>query len=322
MMRATSNMDNSWVLALDIGGTLIRAALVNDKGQLIKRRKVFTQAQEGCKKVLEKVIRLAEEMKRESPERVLSVGAGAPGPVDQEAGILLYAPNLPGCENIPLREYLEQALSLPVHLGNDANAAALAEWRWGHGQGLEHIVYLTIGTGIGGGIIIDGHLLLGHRGLGGELGHIIVEPNGPKCICGGRGCLAAIVSGHALAREAQLLAESGTSPYLARKQGKASVRDLVNAAEAGDFASQKVLDRAGRALGIALSSILNVFAPQTVILGGGVVFGLRDWLLVPAQDQIKSYANPLHRDTPVNITSFGENIGLLGAAALAWGAIS
>ena len=311
-------VDGPWVLAMDIGGTLTRAALVNAKGQLTGRREIYTQAWGGCNTLIERAICLAQETKKESTGQILSVGVGAPGPVDPETGLLIYAPNLPDCDNVPLRKHLEQALSLPVHLGNDANVAVLAEWRWGYGQGLDHIVYLTISTGVGGGIITDGHLLLGHRGLGGELGHIVVEPNGPRCVCGGRGCLAAVASGRALAQKVQSLADSGASPYLARKREKLSVKDLVGAAEAGDSASQQILDRAGRGLGIAMSSILNLFAPQIIVLGGGVLLGLGAWLLEPAQDWIESYANPFHRDIPFVITDFRENAGLLGAAALAW----
>ncbi len=308
----------SWVLAIDLGGTRIRAGLVDREGRVRARRETPTQAREGPDSVIGRMVALARELLSEAEGSVRAVGVGAPGPLDPEAGVILSAPNLPGWRGVPLRDRLEEALGLPVFLGNDANVAALAEARWGAGRGLRHLVYLTVSTGIGGGVLVDGRLLLGDRGLAGELGHLPVEVDGPPCGCGGRGHLEAIASGTALAREAEALAASGASPYLAARPAPRTAADLGEAARSGDPAAQAALRRAGEALGAGLVAYLHLFSPQKIVLGGGVALGLGELLVAPARARVQRDAMPPYRQVPIVYTGLGDDVGLLGAAALAW----
>ena len=185
-----------YILAVDLGGTQIRAALCDLQGQILRRIAYPTQAASGLDAVIKRLEDTIAEAIGSTPlDQIIGIGIGAPGPLNPITGILLEAPNLPGWYNVPLRNIISARFGLPTFLGNDANLAGLAENTFGAGHGQSHMIYLTVSTGIGGGIIVDGRMLLGARGLGAEVGHTIVDPDGPLCSCGHHGCVESFASG-------------------------------------------------------------------------------------------------------------------------------
>ncbi len=308
-------------MTIDLGGTRIRSALVDAAGRLLVRRECPTEAGQGPEAVIERIVGLAQEVREASPAdgACIGVGVGAPGPLDAEAGLVLSAPNLPGWENLPLRQILETRLGLPVRLANDANVAALGEWRWGAGQGYSDLLYLTISTGIGGGIVADGRLLLGRRGLAGEVGHIILEPAGPRCTCGNRGCWEALASGTAIGREGARAVREGRAPLLAElcagEADRVGASMVGEAARRGDPTAGRIIRRAAIYSGSAIASLIHLFSPGIVLLGGGVM-ALGDLFLRPIRQTVRRRVMPAYRDAPIARAALGGDAGLIGAAAL------
>ncbi len=206
-----------YVVGVDLGGTQIRVCLADTGGEILREAKQPTLAREGLQPVLGRIKETIAQVLQGTPVAdVLSIGVGSPGPLDPRTGVVIAPPNLPGWHDVPLRDILSQEFGLPVYVNNDANVAALAEQRFGAGRGCSDIVYLTISTGVGGGIICGGQLLLGAHGLAGEPGHITVEPDGPRCNCGNVGCLEVMAAGPAIARHAlELMHENQESSLCA-----------------------------------------------------------------------------------------------------------
>jgi glucokinase len=203
-------MDKVYLTA-DLGGTRIRAARCRADGTIEDRTEQFTQAEEGSNAVVE---RIAASLREVWPAKgkVMSIGVVAPGPVDPSTGVIFLAPNIPGFANLPLRDWLQAIFKVPVIIGNYANLAGLAEWRYGAARGHSHVVYLTVSTGIGGGVIMGGHLLVGSRGLAGELGHVKIDYHGGPCQCGSVGCIEAIASGTGIVRQVRERLAAGKEP--------------------------------------------------------------------------------------------------------------
>jgi glucokinase len=240
-----------------------------------------------------------------------------PGPIDSDAGVVRFAPNLPGWRDVAVRELLGARSGLPVALENDASAAALGEAVFGAGQPYRHLAHFTLGTGIGGGIVIDRRLYTGATGLAGEFGHMVVDPGGPPCGCGNYGCLEAFASGSAIERQARMLAGSRRSERLADLLATAEdfgADDVARAAEEGDRAAAELLERAGRYLGAGIAGVINALDPEAVTLSGGLLkLGAR--YLQPARDEVRRLAF----STPSILeTTLGDDTGVLGAAAVAW----
>lgn len=304
-------------IAVDIGGTQIRAALYGSEGlkpdRLARTNTKAPQDQPGSS--LERLLELIASI-WPTDQEVAAICVAAPGPINPYTGMLLEAPNIPGWKDLPLRNHLQDRFKVPVVAGNDANLAGLGEWKFGAGQGHHNILYLTISTGIGGGIIVDDHLLLGARGLAAEVGHTIVVPEGPLCGCGQRGHLEALASGTAIARWVGEQLENGASSSLAAGVPVTS-KMVSEAAQQGDALSIRALERAGYYLGIAVANFLHIFNPTIVILGGGVSrsAGL---LLDPMKSALKANVlNPNYlEDLTVTTAAFGDEAGLVGALAL------
>src|SRR5512136_2574885 len=234
------------VIAVDLGGTQIRVALSDLEGQFLRRVACPTEAAQGQEAVLRRLVARIQEVRQGIPDKdILGVGIGSPGPVDALAGLIISPPNLPGWEEVPLRDVLEQRLSLPVRLANDANAAALGEWAFGKGRGRQNVAYVTISTGVGGGVIAEGRLLLGHRGLAAEVGHMTLQSDGPRCNCGNYGCWEALASGTAIAREGSEVVRACRSPLLAEmcenKPETVDARMVGEAAGQGDSAARRII---------------------------------------------------------------------------------
>ncbi len=310
------------VLAVDLGGTQIRGALVDAQGRLSARTSTLTQAQEGVQRVLGRVVDvigcLRGKAKGEDPE---AIGVGAPGPLDPWRGLIRSTPNLPGWRDVPLRDILAEEFGLPVYLGNDANLAALAEHRFGAGKGSANLVYLTISTGIGGGVVSEGQLVHGRHGLASEPGHMVLEREGPRCGCGKKGCLEALASGTAIAREAREALMAGRPSLIAELAGgevhRVDARLVAEAAQRGDALAQEIYQRAGFYIGLGIVNLMHLFNPEVVVLGGGVSRA-GDLLLAPIREVVAERAlASFQEDFSIVLSGLGDDAGLLGAAAWA-----
>lgn len=307
------------IIGVDFGGTHLRAALVNEHGEILEQVKQETRAQLGPERVIDRIAAAVQDMARhlaDGDSPVLGIGVVAPGPLDPFKGIILKAPNLPGWEDIPLASELRERTGLPVWAGNDANLAALAEHRYGQGRGLTDLIYLTVSTGIGSGMIINNRLLLGYQGLAGEAGHVQVIPDGPLCGCGNRGCVESVASGTNIAIEAEARLQRGLKSSLSTLGRPPTAKDVSEAAEQGDEMSVYILRRAGRFVGITAANLIHIFNPQRIIIGGGVS-NAGDLLLEPMRAACDRHVMEAYRGSyDIVRTQLGDRVGLLGAAAL------
>lgn len=307
-------------LAFDLGGTNLRCAVVNRDGEIEMEDRALTEGERGVDVVIDHMVELIETIaSRADLDSDIPVGVAAPGPLDPRVGIVRFSPNLPGWTDIPLRSKLESRTGRTVHLGNDANSAALGEYYFGSAKDVGHLVYVALGTGLGGGVISNGTLIDGAHGLGGELGHTCVNMDGPRCSCGASGCVEAYCSGWAIARDGTALVASGRGDAIrdaASDPDDIDARAVGAAAEAGHKGSIVILERAGTALGVGLANFANIFNPDMIVIGGGLA-RVGDLLLEPAERAFYSYALPAIAST-VTITgsSLGTKTGIFGAAAL------
>ena len=317
-------MSERLAAGVDLGGTKIHSLVATAEGTVLGEDRRPTEAAQGPDAVIERIVasvRGALEAADVSLAELAGVGLSTPGPCDPERGIVSNAPNLPGFVDLPLARRVSGAIGLPSALEHDAAAACYGELRFGAGREFQHLVYVTLGTGIGGGIIIDGQIYHGASGAAGEIGHLVIVEDGPPCNCGGRGCLEALASGLAIAREAQDAVTAGDSPLLAElTRDAAPTAELVGeAAQRGDEASIAIIERAGHHLGLGLVGILNCFNPQALILGGGLL-GLGDRYLETAIRTAREGAFPqIVADVTITTAQLGERSGALGAAALMLG---
>ena len=298
----------------------MRAVLADEHGNLLKRAQVDTLAHEGLHAVVGRIAALIKEVSAGAPG-VAAVGIGAPGPIDSKAGVVSEAPNLPGWVDVPLARIIRDRLGLTAYLANDATLAALGEFTYGAGEAVRHLIYITVSTGVGGGIVIDGQLLEGQRGAAGEIGHIVVEPEGPLCGCGGRGHLEALISGTAIASQARAAVSSGERSLVLELAGRhpdAITAWLVTAAaQEGDPLAIGLLAAAGRRLGYAMINLIHIFNPQMVAVGGGVA-NAGDLLLGPAREIVAGGLMPVFKeDLAIVPASLGGDAGLYGGIALA-----
>lgn len=265
------------VLAVDLGGTQIRAALITPDLAVHERRAVPTRDDEGVEAVVARICDVAAEVRADARAAGLpapvGVGISAPGPLDPWRGVVVAPPNLAGWHDVPLGEFVASALGLPTFVERDTNVAVLAEWRHGAARGARTVIYVTVSTGIGGGVIIDGRPLIGPDGTAGEIGHIVVELDGPRCGCGGIGHVEAIASGTALERDARALLDRGGSPRLAELARHGAAVDaalLARAADEGDAPSAALIGRAWVAIGAMCASLVNVLNPDVIVIGGSI----------------------------------------------------
>lgn len=299
------------VLGLDIGGTKLAAGVVDADGAIRSFVVESTRPEEGPDRGLERLFELARRAVADAGiewPALAAVGIGSGGPLDASRGVLVAPPHLTGWVDVPIVARAEESFALPVALENDATAAAAGEHRYGAGAGTSHMVYLTISTGVGGGVVIDGRLYRGATGNGGELGHVTVDCAGRPCRgCGRKGCLEAYVSGTSIAERAQ---EAG--------MGDVTASDVAAAARAGDATAVRVWDETTDALGCGLTSIVNLFEPQLVVLGGGVVSGTGEQLLGPARARVRLEAmGSAGEAARIVAAKLGPHVGVVGAAAIA-----
>jgi glucokinase len=309
------------VAAVDLGGTKVRSIVADQQGDIRGADQRATSAAEGQEAVVRRIVQSVRAAIAKSGAReddLLAVGVAAPGPIDFEQGIVLAAPNLPGWHEVPLGVILSERLGRPTCLENDANAAALGEHRFGAGRGVQQMIYLTISTGIGGGLILNGQLYRGVDGTAGELGHIVVDERGPLDDCGMRGCLEAMASGTAIARMAREAVEAGDSEVLGRaaEVGELTSKEVHAAAEAGDPTARTILGRAAHYLSIGLANFINIFNPQLFVIGGGAARMWQD-LIDPAFEEARRMAFTRPAATARLIpAALGGDSGALGVVAL------
>ena len=311
-------MSKPEAIGVDLGGTKLLTGVVDvDQNVHHESREVSTGASED--EVLDAIEREVNEAREARPNAV-AVGLGIPCTIDRERGVAINAVNLE-ITDVPIRDLIAERVGLPVFVDNDANVAALAEHRFGAAAGTRNSVMLTIGTGIGGGVIIDGELYRGSIGAASEPGHMVIDLNGPPCqgTCPNHGCIEALASGTALAREGTAAAgshpESALGLALAR-EGAVTGKGVTEAAIAGDETAVEVMTLVGMRLGVGLSSLANIFNPDVLVIGGGVI-AAGDLLLQPAREELGKRALPPMNETPVREAVLGGDAGMIGAAEMA-----
>ena len=307
------------VLAIDIGGTKLAAGIVDREGRMLVRGQVPTLAKDGLEPVLGRIVGLGRELlaRPETAEAgVQRIGVGCAGPVDVQAGLVFQPPNLPGWKRVPLTEHIQQNLGLPTTLENDANAAALGEFRYGAGRGARSIVYMTVSTGIGGGIVLNGKIWHGLKDAAGEVGHMTVVPDGPVCGCGNRGCLEAMASGPSIARRAREALAAGRRSLLSEVAQLTSA-DVVRLAKDGDPLASEIWGETVKYLGIGVAAVITILAPERVVVGGGVTKA-GDFLFEPLRREVRERVKLVPVESvPVLPAALGRDVGILGAAAVA-----
>jgi glucokinase len=299
----------------DVGGTQIRVA-VFQAGSTTPLDVQKIRTKDGNQRPEDRLVDLIKSMHK-AGSNIRGLSIAIPGYVDHVNGVIYRAPNIRGWDNFPMRDYLQKRLDIPVLVGNDANLAAMGEWRYGAGTGYHNLIYLTISTGIGAGVIMDDHLILGEQGLAAELGHVTVVPMGPLCGCGQRGHLEAVASGTAIARFVAEKIAVGFPSSLATISNP-TAKDVSDAATQGDDLAIRALGHAGTYIGYALADFLHMLNPSLVILGGGVS-GAGSFIIEPLKAALpERIMNRAYIDNlTITTSALGDNAGLMGALALA-----
>lgn len=308
------------VIGVDLGGTNLRTAILGPDGNILERHKEATHAADGWEKV---VVRLIENIKQQRKSAtqlgfdVAAVGVGAPGVIQADKGIVVKSPNFPDWNNLPLKDQLEKTLGTPVFLENDANAAALGEqWR-GAGRGIRSMILLTLGTGVGGGIILDNKIWHGADGMAGEIGHMTLVPDGRPCTCGNTGCLEMYSSSRGIVQSFRE-ALGKTSGGVPDQSKQISSEQVYEAAGAGNEIAIRVMKDMGRMLGIGIASLINIFNPERIVIGGGVKDAWPLFIGSTREEIMKrAFAVPAKR-TEIVPSQLGDDAGMVGAAAVAF----
>lgn len=287
-------------------------------GRIAARREFETGLIESPEDAIVRVSDLLQSVAAESNVDPVAACLGTPGLVDAVRGVVVLSANLPGFRNLQLASAVEARLGIPSFAENDANVAALGEFRYGAGRGFRHLLHATLGTGIGGGLVIDGRLYRGAWGLAGEIGHVVIDQSGPRCNCGSRGCLEALVGGAAFARRAQRLLDRQSSPILAQLVAARAPTssDLFKASEMGCAAATAEIQNGAHLLGITLGGFVNVLNPDVVTLSGGLL-RMGELFLEPMRAALRSIAYGPASGTKLMTSTLGDDAGLLGAAAVA-----
>ncbi|HET9677253.1 MAG TPA: ROK family protein [Solirubrobacterales bacterium] len=310
-------MSGTETIGVDLGGTKMLVGVLSGTDPLYEQREASKGQTED--ELVELLVREIEEA-REARPGVEAVGLGIPATIDHDRGLAVAAVNLP-LSNLPIRDLVSERTGLPVFVDNDGNVAALAEYLYGAAQGKPDTVMLTVGTGIGGGLILRGEIYRGSTGAGAELGHTVIQVDGPPCQgnCPNHGCVEALASGTALGREGRAAAESAPDSALGKALAEGKEIDgrvVTDAALAGDETAIGVFDLIGSRLGVACASFANIFQPHAIVVGGGVI-AAGDLLLEPARRELRERALDPMNKTPILEATLGNDAGMIGAAALA-----
>lgn len=314
-----------YIIGVDLGGTKILTVVATEEGEILLRKKEETPALEGPVVVLNQIEEDIREVIRVQGiefDEIQAVGVCAAGFYNHREKVMVKSPNLIGWKQIPLAHGLEERIGLPVVVENDANAAAYGEYRLGAGRGKTHVVYITVSTGIGGGIIADGEIFHGSQGYAGEIGHVSLDLHGPLCNCGNRGCLEALSSGTAIARQAAEVLASGRPSRMmeiAAMEGHRQVtaRHVFTAAELGDEAAREIVDRAIEYLGAGLAGMATLLDPEIFVIGGGVSLS-GDSFFQPLREVFcRRAVGPVSENVEIVPSGLGDEAGIAGAVLLA-----
>lgn len=312
---------DEYAIGLDLGGTKILAGLVNSEGQMISQTQLPTASEDGEKAVIERVLAAIESVmaaKNVNRRRVRGVGIASAGVIDSKKNEIIFASNL-GWSNVPIGKLIEDKFNLPVRLMNDANASAVAEWMWGAGKGTANMIYVTVSTGVGAGIISDGRLLSGIDGSAGEFGHISIDWNGPLCLCGNRGCIENYSSGTAIENAARMALAKGDAAIggsLLQDSKDLTAKQIGEAALRGDRFSIDILKQAGFYLGVGATSLIHLFNPEVIVFGGGVM-STAPIILQEIEKSVRERCIPgMASQVRIELNRLGTESGVVGAAGL------
>ncbi len=303
----------NYAIGIDIGGTNIPASIIDENGTVIHTIDKKTMAEGGPDAVINRIVESITDLLKYfdgniKDAKIIGVGLGAPGALDHQKGLVIASPNLPKWKNVPLVEKIKQQVKMPIFIDNDANCAAIGEHWIGAASGTRNSILITLGTGVGGGIIINNKIYRGSHGTAGELGHITIIANGNKCACGNFGCLEAYASASATAlRGKELLKRSDLTAY-----------DIYKQAEQGDALSRDILIESGTYLGIGIATFANIFDPDMIIIGGG--FAGAEKYLIPAaiKEAYKRSFKSIMDNVKITTAKLGNHAGIIGAAKLAF----
>jgi glucokinase len=319
-LRNRGSSQTDCVIGVDIGGTKVAVGLVDASGKILRSERAPMIANNGPSSGLAAVVAAINSLAADA-SALRAIGICAPGPLDPFTGVVINPPNLPCWRNFPLAAEISKTWKIPVRIDNDGNAAALAEFLWGAGKGYRNVFYATVGTGVGSGIVFDGHIYHGRTGAAAEGGHVSIDYRGPRCACGKYGCIEALAAGPAIARAARekLAATSSQSSMLSLAGGKIEdvSSEIVGQAYAkGDSLAQEVLEQNVEYLTIWLGNIVDLLEPDVIIMGGGV-----SSLLLPFFDQIRKNLpawclNSRNNEIPIMLAHYGADAGIAGGAAL------
>lgn len=312
----------NYYLGIDLGGTNIKAGLVDEAGTILQKQSIKTGKERSGEAIVRDMAELCRDVCHNagiSMAQVKSVGIGVPGTVNSPSGMIVYTNNL-NLSGVPAGRMMASLLEKPVYLGNDASCAAVGEYICGSAKEYDSIVLITLGTGVGGGILLNGRLWEGLEGIAGEIGHMVIVSGGEACTCGRHGCWEAYSSATALIRDTMRAMEQHPESILhklAAAKGKVSAKTAFDAARQGDAAGQEVVQRYLHYLSEGVANIINIFAPEAIILGGGVC-NEGDGLLIPLKELVypKCHGGDRVRHADIKIASMGNDAGIVGAAML------
>lgn len=310
-------------IGIDVGGTNVKIALVDEKGKIIYSNSVPTYANMGYEYTVNNIKQAIRDLMKETntdSKNIQGIGFDFPGQVDYKTGVVKLAPNIPGWVNVPIAKMIEDEFHIPTKIDNDVRCAALGELNFGAGKGCENFICITVGTGVGSGLVINGKLVRGAANAAGEIGHIKLQMNdGPICGCGDTGCLEAFASGPSIVAMAQEYLKSGKSTKfreLAGAEGEITPYLVAKAAEAGDPVARRIFERVGTYLGMGLTSVINLLNPEKVIIGGGVAEA-GDLLLAPVRKTVQERAMVVARESVEIVPAqLGNTAGVIGASML------
>jgi glucokinase len=314
-----------YVVGVDLGGTKILAGVFDSQMKCIARAKLSTKAQRGPDIVIGRIARCIEDVIDESDlslKEIKAIGVGAPGTVDTDSGRVRDAGNLSGWQDVPLKKDLEKKLDVPIHIDNDCNLSALGVYEVELNSKPKSLVGIFLGTGIGGGVVMDGKLIPGFTQVAGEIGHMVLVVGGPKCSCGNRGCFEALAARPAIYRRIENGIKDGEKTMLTEMVGNSldnlRTGDLRKAIRKGDKFVEKVVEEAAEYTGIAVANIVNILNPETIVLGGGVIEGLQDEMMAIIVETARDYAMPgATKGVDIFATKLDDDAGITGAAVLA-----
>jgi glucokinase len=310
-----------FLIGIDMGGTNVRMGIVTPEGKVLKKAQYRTDVSKGGLALFEQLVSNLKDLIRENfreSNQLIGIGIGVAGPIDMKKGLIMEPPNLPALKGFPLGDFLSEKISSPIAIENDANAFTLGEGWVGAAKGCKHYCGITLGTGVGGGIVVAGKILHGARGTAGEVGHMVINPKGPLCGCGGRGCLEVYASGTGIRRMALEAIEKGKGKGILKWSGRdpqqMTSESIFKAAQSGNVTAKKIFNEMGRYLGLGLINLIHLFNPEKIVIGGKVSRAW-DYFIGSVMEivQERSMKGPSEKLQIVKAER-GDDAGILGAA--------